>query len=442
MKKILAASFIALSAYFQAQTIGNSPYAAFGIGDTKYDNTVELRAMGGISTAYISDFNNRFNFQNPAANANLGLTSFNIEVTNENNFYSSNYQNVSSKKHSNYLSNISIAFPISKDIKFGLGYQPYSSKSYNISTSRIIDASTNQENVFKGSGTVSTVQAAVGYNISKNFALGFRSNFYFGKIYDLEELSFSTNEVVNGVPVKRNSELINGFETNNKILSYNFTAGTTYQKKFENDRKLTVGVTYTFGTTGMMKSNFTHSTYYNINAGTLQNQDILEQRKSSEKNLLPTQASLGLGYGREGKWFYSTQFDYKKGMNTQFLGQPMTYQDSYRIVTGGWILPNYNNFRNYFSRITYKFGAYYEKGGLNLSPLNSGTNTNVNKFAITGGAFLPFANANVNRMNGLDIAFEIGKRGSLQNNMIRQTFVNLRVGINFADKWFQKRQYD
>ncbi|WOC51242.1 hypothetical protein BPO_0595 [Bergeyella porcorum] len=45
-------------------------------------------------------------------------------------------------------------------------------------------------------------------------------------------------------------------------------------------------------------------------------------------------------------------------------------------------------------------------------------------------------------MNSIDVGFEVGKRGTLNNNMISQTFVNFKLGLNFADKWFQKRQYD
>ena len=62
MKRILAAAFISTGALFYSQSLGDSPYAAFGIGDVKYDNTIEIAAMGGISTAYISDFNSSFNF--------------------------------------------------------------------------------------------------------------------------------------------------------------------------------------------------------------------------------------------------------------------------------------------------------------------------------------------------------------------------------------------
>ena len=62
-KRIFLLPLIAIGFGLQAQSIGNSPYAAFGIGEVKYDNSVETSAMGGINTAYIWDFNNSFNFK-------------------------------------------------------------------------------------------------------------------------------------------------------------------------------------------------------------------------------------------------------------------------------------------------------------------------------------------------------------------------------------------
>ena len=86
-KRIFLLPLIAIGFGLQAQSIGNSPYAAFGIGEVKYDNSVETSAMGGINTAYIWDFNNSFNFKNPAANTNLELTSIRVQATNENQFF-------------------------------------------------------------------------------------------------------------------------------------------------------------------------------------------------------------------------------------------------------------------------------------------------------------------------------------------------------------------
>ena len=424
MKRFFVLPLIAAGYLLNAQTIGNSPYAAFGIGDVKYDNTTDISAMGGISTAYIWDFNNNFNFSNPAANKNLELTTLKIEGSNENNFFKSNNDNMSVTKHSTYLSNVTIAFPLSNKVKFGMGYQPYSSKKYTVITNETLASGTTQASLNRGEGTISTVQAALSYQITPEFALGLRSNFFFGNVYDINELTFS------------DAELINGYETKNKVKTFNFTLGTAYQKQLQKDRKLTLGATYTLGTTGLMETQFTNSTYYYTTGDTKNNVSIIEEKYSEDKNLIPMEFSVGAGYGRDTKWFVGTQVDYKKGETIQFLGQPFVNENSYKISAGGWYLPNYNNFRNYFSRVTYRYGAYYEKGSLAFN------GTNINQFAITGGMSFPFENRSASRMSGIDLGLELGKRGTLDNNLIRQNFINLKIGINFADKWFNKRLYD
>lgn len=424
MKRFFVLPLLAAGYFLNAQSIGNSPYAAFGIGDIKYDNSTDLNSMGGISTAYISDFSSSFNFMNPAANKNLELTSVKVEGTNENNFFKSNVGDASVTKHSSYLSNISIAFPLAPKVKFGLGFQPFSSKKYSVTnTETLADGTTVKANLYSGNGTINTVQAAVSYQVTPEFGLGLRSNFYFGNLYDISELTYST------------AELINGQETKNKTKSFNFTVGTAYQKKLEQDKKLTLGATLTFGNTGILETQYINSTYF-YTAGQVKNDvSIIESKYSKNQDLIPLGFSAGAGYGKDGKWFLGTQVDYSKS-EINFLTAPFTNQNSYKISAGGWYLPNFNNFRNYFSRVTYRYGAYYEKGNLSYN------GSSVNQFALTGGMSLPFENKSASRMSGIDIGIELGKRGSLNNNLIRQNFVNVRVALNFADKWFNKRLYD
>ncbi|WP_370896899.1 hypothetical protein [Chryseobacterium gossypii] len=427
MKKIFVLSFISVGYFLNAQSLSNSPYATYGIGDVKYDNTIETSSMGGISTAYISDFTSSFNFANPANNSNFELTSIKLEATNENNYFKTNYNDTKSTKHSTYLSNITLAFPLSSKVKMGLSYQPYSSKSYDILHSETLEDGSILYNRFKGSGTLNIAQAAVSYKINQELAVGARANLYFGNLYDLNELYSS------------NAELYNGYETKNSIHNFNFTLGASYQHlNTRTDRKLTIGATTTFGNTSNMTTDYTNSTYFysDVSQNTKTNETIIEQKSKSSKNLIPLQASVGVGYGEENKWFVSLQGDYKKGETISYFGSSLDLQDSYRVSVGGWYLPNYNNFRSYFSRVVYRYGAFYEKGNLQLY------GNNINKFGITAGVLLPFKNSSITRMSGLELGLEVGKRGTLKDNLINQNFINFRIGFNFADKWFRKSLYN
>ncbi|RQP08789.1 MAG: hypothetical protein EAS48_09320 [Chryseobacterium sp.] len=424
MNKFLVLSLVTAGLGLSAQSIGNSPYAAFGLGDTKYDNSVDIKAMGGISAAYVSDFNNSYNFANPAANLNLELTSLRVQVTNENEFYKSNYNDISTTKHSNYLSAISLAFPISQSVKFGLGYQPYSSKKYDIVTTTDLADGMKQTNLFTGSGSVNLVEAAVTYKVNPSLGFGFKTNFYFGNVTDLQEVAFT------------DAPLINGYETKRKVKNFNFTLGSVYQHKTADDHKFTVGADYTFGNTGNLQSDYLNSTYYYGGLNTKANETIISQASANEKNIIPQQLSVGVGYGNDGKWFASLQGDYRTGQATDHLLQNYSLQDAYRISAGGWILPNYNNFRNYFERVIYRGGIFYEKGGLRVN------NTDINQYGLTLGANFPFQKSNVARMSSIDVAVELGKRGTVNNNLVSEGFVNVKLGINFADKWFMKRYYN
>ena len=427
MKKIFVVSFISAGYFLNAQSISNSPYATYGIGDVKYDNTIETASMGGISTAYISDFTSSFNFANPANNSNFELTSIRLEATNENNYFKTNYNDTKSTKHSTYLSNIALAFPLSSKVKMGISYQPYSSKSYDILNTETLSDGTVYGNRFKGSGTLNTAQAAVSYKINQQFAVGLRANLYFGNLYDLNEFTSSK------------ADLINGYETKNSIKNFNFTLGGSYQTlNTRTDKKFTIGATATFGNTRNTITDYTNSTYRytDLAQTTKDNVSIIEEKSTSSKNILPLQASIGVGYGSENHWFFSGQIDYKKGEDISYFGKTFDFQDTYRISAGGWYLPNYNNFRNYFSRVIYRYGAFYERGNLKLD------GNSINKFGISGGVVLPFKTSSITRMSGLELGVELGKRGTLKNNLINQNYINLRVGFNFADKWFRKNLYN
>lgn len=424
MNKLVISIFaLALGINAKAQTIGNSPYASYGIGDQKYDNSIETKSMGGISTAYVSDFNNHFNFQNPAANRNLELTSIKFQGTNENQYQKSNLNNQKHDNHSSYISNVSLAFPLSKSVKFGIGFQPYSSKDYNITRSISLSDGTLGTQNLHGDGSINMLQAGLGVAVSPTLSIGVSSNLYFGKLYDTEEISYE------------NTTLINNIENTISVHNFNFTLGAIYQKKIKTNKNFTLGATYTFGNTSDFETIRTNSTYFL--SGTEKNyQTYIQDENKKTKNLIPQEFSFGIGYGHEAKWFVSSQFNYKNEINSTYPNQNFEYQNAYKISLGGWYLPNFNNFRNYFSRVTYRYGVFYEKSNLKINQ------TGIDRYGIAIGGSFPFQKSNINRLNTLDLGIEFGQRGTLKNNLIRENFLNFTIGLNFANKWFEKQYYD
>jgi hypothetical protein len=65
----------------------------------------------------------------------------------------------------------------------------------------------------------------------------------------------------------------------------------------------------------------------------------------------------------------------------------------------------------------------------------------INSAGLTFGITLPISNQNTKMNNGLSISVDLGQRGSLKSNLVRERYIGLTVGLNAFDIWFMKNQY-
>ena len=103
-----------------------------------------------------------------------------------------------------------------------------------------------------------------------------------------------------------------------------------------------------------------------------------------------------------------------------------------RYSIGGYFIPNYNSYSDYFKKITYRGGLRYENTGLVIA------NKSITDFAANIGFGLPMSGT----FSNINIGLEVGKRGTKYYNLVEENYVNLSVGLSFSDKWFVKRKYD
>ena len=95
-------------------------------------------------------------------------------------------------------------------------------------------------------------------------------------------------------------------------------------------------------------------------------------------------------------------------------------------------VPNRNDIRYYLKKVAYRAGAYYKKDYYLLD------GHGVNSVGITLGATLPI----YQWYNGLTLGIDFGQRGSMENNLIRERYINFSVGVNIFDIWFRKPHYE
>ena len=66
-------------------------------------------------------------------------------------------------------------------------------------------------------------------------------------------------------------------------------------------------------------------------------------------------------------------------------------------------------------------------------------------YAITLGAGFPLRKIKVGETYSqsiINVGFEIGQRGTTENQLIQEKYFKAVVGITLNDRWFIKRKYD
>ena len=404
----------------QAQKTSISPYSSFGYGDYRLSNDAANFGMGGVSSAYMSTYGSQANFANPAANINLNYTSFTFEGTS--NASSFENGNLTAKKSTTYISKISLAFPMGAKWRGGFNFQPYSSLGYDI-TNANKETKPYSYNHFVGSGDINTLQVFTSYNVTNNFALGLKASYLFGQLN--KEETFGTSSL----------PLVTAYDNSNKINGLNITGGLAYTKKLKNSKRLTLGANYTL-TGGITSDQKYQILTYGLHPVTKQkyNESVVFEDNSTSDLKFPQKVGIGISYGEDFRWNIAAQLDWEQNSKFKLKNENVQFNDRFRTVLGGFIIPNINSYTNYFARITYRGGAFYER-----TPISVNGN-DIQKYGITFGLGLPVGKAS--DPSEINIGLELGQQGTEKNNLIKETFANLKLSFTLNDSWFQRRKYN
>ncbi|WP_242202237.1 hypothetical protein [Aestuariivivens insulae] len=435
MIKKLVVVFIAVFAiqsYSQEGTA--SPYSFYGIGSLKFKGTVENRSMGGLSV-YTDSIH--VNLRNPASYAgnNLeiwGNESRPVKFTVGGSYSSINLKSDTSKgkTSSTTFDYLALSVPVGK---FGLGFglMPYTAVGYKLEA---LNANGDLENRFRGEGGLNKAFLGFAYQVSKGLSIGVDAHYNFGNTQNsIVEFQYDGQNV----PLQYQTR-----ENNRSDLSgINFNFGLTYKTMFTKKLELISSLTIT------PKSNLTSQNERSIatirtnsNGDELVVNQIdtdLEALGLLETELtLPTKVSFGAGIGQPRKWFIGTEYT---SQNTSSFSNPLytngtAYENASTLSVGGFYIPQYNAFNNYLKRVVYRAGMRFEKTGLLLN------DESIKEFGISFGVGLP-----VGELGGLsnaNLGFEIGKRGTTNNNLVQENFINFRLSLSLNDRWFMKRKYN
>lgn len=419
-----------------------SPYSFYGIGSLKFKGSVENRSMGGLS---IYSDSIHINFRNPASFAGKNLKVFNDEgrpvkftVGGSHNTERLRTANAADNANVTTFDYLGMSLPIGEKFGVGFGIVPYTSVGYQLeaTSNEIIADSTLLTNRYNGDGGENKVFFSVGYQVSNNLRVGVDAAYNFGNLEN-NAISFLYDD---------EGELLQfqTRETNtSRLTGVNFDIGVIYEPMITEKLQLTTAFTYTPKSTLKSENERTIQTVQVSQTngevfeglGNTINVD-LEAANLAETDLtLPTRWSLGGGIGKPNKWFFGGEYSFVQTSqldNPIFSAENARFEDASTVAFGGFYIPDYSSFSSYWKRITYRAGARFEETGLVIN------NEPINEFGISFGVGLPvgrlFSNAN--------IGIEIGKRGTTNQGLVEENFVNFQLSLSLNDRWFVKRKFN
>ncbi len=409
-----------------------SPYSYFGIGELRSATTVEDQMMGGIGVFTDSI---HVNLQNPAAYGglgyqygdNFGVTTYTAGVSyNDLTLKSADAQESSKVTNIDY---ISLAFSLKKGLGVGFGLMPYSSVGYNLeSITERNDGNgetTLVTNRYSGSGGLNRVYGSIGWALAKNLKIGVTANYNFGT------LDNQRTQVVEGVQFAtfdNRTSIVNGLDVN-YALSYTPVINKKY-RLFTSLRVNTQGNLSARNeqVIGSLVAD-PNSTSFGTQIETL-NVGLGASGLKETGLKIPTITTIGLGFGEDRKWFLGGEYSMQAlgDFSNPFLEvDNLNYQDATTIAFGGLYIPDHTSFK-YLQRVTYRGGLRSENTGMVVN------GKAINNLGITFGVGLPLGRSYSN----LNLGFEVGKRGTTDQNLIEEGYFKINIGLSLNDQWFWK----
>ena len=410
---VLVFIFLASTAGVFSQNASLSPYSYFGFGQSVSNRTAENNAMGGV-TVYADS--TQFSLDNPATLGKLDFVQYRFGAS----YKTASQQSMSATEYTNNarLNYLALSIP-TKHFAFGFGIKPKTGMGYRLNVVETINEIENSI-LHQGSGGLNSTFLSLAYNPFQGLSIGASAHYNFG----FTERIFTRS--VSGI------ELSTQVFTRSELSGIQFLLGAHYQTEIREDYQLYLSATFTPSS----KLNGTNTRFISTisSIGNTATRDVLDLADLAQTtNTLPSQTSLGIGFGKQQKWFVGASYNIaKEGLTYPLeMNTAVSYSSSSRISLGGFYIPQYSSFTNYFKRIVYRTGIRFENMGMNIK------NQAIKDFGITFGLGLPIGN-----FSKANIGVEVGKMGTKNAGLIEEKYTNIMLGFSLSDIWFIKRKYD
>lgn len=418
-KFLILAGLLALPSFSYSQLTTYSPYSRFGLGDLVLQGSARNYAMGGIGLALRDG--NYINYINPAAYSEQDTLTFLFDAG-----LSGNYKVMKTNSQSLSLNNAGLnhfimGFPITRWFKTSLGLLPYSRVGYKIVDYQLIPNIGITDYSYNGSGGLNKAIWGNAIRINKNISFGINTSYLFGSLTRSRSVSFPSDQ--------------NTFSTQSQgrviINDFYFTYGLQLTMPVHKDYTLTAGMIYEPQSKVRAYNDLFVENILATSTSVLRD-TIINYTGDKDHVNLPSNLGVGLTLRSGNKLIVGADFYTQDWSKTQILGEADSLTNSNSIRVGIQYQPDQTDFRNYFKRIQYRAGFHHTETYLKIR------GEQLKDYGMTLGLGLPFRNTRTT----FNFAVDIGQRGTLSQNLIKENYFNFSFSLSLYDFWFFKRRID
>ena len=423
---MLVCLLVGLGSAAFAQADVDSPYSLFGIGQVRDKSmNTRLQGMGGVANAMYGP--GMINAENPATYAKIDTLAFLFDAG----FYFKSgifsTSNASEKASNASFDYVAMAFGLTPWWKMALGVQPYSTSGYTMLVDQTDDEIGHTVTRFKGHGGLNQLFWGNGFKIGKHFALGVNGYYVFGNTMTETSLYFPDSTYYLGS--RRSIDVM--------VRSFMVDYGLLFNTGLGNDMNLSLGLTYTQSVKLRgSQSLFIRSIEEDLDTQVEYIIDTIAYSTGTTKYTMPQGFGVGVALQKGDRWAVGVDFNWSQWSKFAREGVTDPLQNSWMVSVGGELTPRHTSISGYFSRVTYRFGGFYQHGMIRLEG-NDGNEYDINKVGMTLGLSLPLPRT----LSKVNVAFEVGEYGTRLGGLIQEQYIKTSVGVSVFEHWFMKRKY-
>mgnify|MGYP006278835297 CR=1 FL=1 len=412
---------IILSTSGFSQVDYRSPYSRYGVGDLTQTNHPVQMSMGGLSVTLRDP--NLINSQNAASYTDFDTLSFVFDGGVSEKL--STWESLEASERSEYssLGYLQLGFPITSRLKTSIGLKPYSNVGYSIRYNEQLASQDTTTHIFEGDGGLNDFYIGMGFEITKGLSLGVNASYTWGTL-DLRKYTTFP---------KSNFYWDTRLSNKREISDIKFDYGLQYEQPLKNQWSLITGFTYSHVTNLSAKQNSLTTMLIRSDDGSERVLDTVKYTSGQEGSItLPSSYGAGIMFEKENRYRFGIDYRLQQWDEFESFGSATdSLKNSSYIAFGAEIRPKHNTLSSYLKKIKYRFGAHYSNTYLQIQ------DNQLTELGISFGVGLPIKNSG----SSINFAVEIGRRGTTDNNLLKENYYKFTLGLAIFERWFLQRKY-